>query len=120
MVNPQFISRFSKDVDAVFAAQPTSIQTIDTVTDADANGRYVVWNKTAINDNDAVDFTTVQQSLQAYVKKGYEVVSDQELVAGTLFTPATDDQQKFQVTLRHATKLATTPIDRQTRLIIKG
>ena len=29
-------------------------ETIDTVTDADANGRYVVWNKTGINDNDAV------------------------------------------------------------------
>ena len=39
---------------AVFAAQTTSTQTIDTVTDADANGRYVVWNKTGINDNDAV------------------------------------------------------------------
>lgn len=27
---------------AVFAAQPTAIQTIDTVTDADANGRFVM------------------------------------------------------------------------------
>ncbi|RGO80786.1 hypothetical protein DXA89_02165 [Weissella cibaria] len=54
VVNPQFISKLSKDVDAVFAAQTTSTQTIDTVTDADANGRYVVWNKTGINDNDAV------------------------------------------------------------------
>lgn len=48
------MSKLSKDVDAVFAAQTTSTQTIDTVTDADANGRYVVWNKTGINDNDAV------------------------------------------------------------------
>lgn len=54
VVNPQFMSKLSKDVDAVFAAQTTSTQTIDTVTDADANGRYVVWNKTGINDNDAV------------------------------------------------------------------
>ncbi|WP_386084455.1 KxYKxGKxW signal peptide domain-containing protein [Weissella cibaria] len=54
VVNPQFINRLSKDVDAVFAAQTTSTQTIDTVTNADANGRYVVWNKTGINDNDAV------------------------------------------------------------------
>ena len=54
VVNPQFMSKLSKDVDAVFAAQTTSTQTIDTVTDADANGRYVFWNKTGINDNDAV------------------------------------------------------------------
>ena len=69
---------------------------------------------------DAVDFTTVEQALQAYVKKGYEVVSDQELVAGTLFTPATDDQQTFQVTLRHATKLETAPIDMTNTINYQG
>lgn len=69
---------------------------------------------------DTISFATVEQALQAYVKKGYEVVSDQELVAGTLFTPATDDQQTFQVTLRHATKLETAPIDMTNTINYQG
>ncbi|CAM3813847.1 mucin-binding protein [Weissella cibaria] len=69
---------------------------------------------------DTISFATVEQALQAYVKKGYEVVSDQELVAGTLFTPATDDQQTFQVTLRHATKLETVPIDMTNTINYQG
>lgn len=69
---------------------------------------------------DTISFATVEQALQAYVKKGYEVVSDQELVAGTLFTPATDDQQTFQVMLRHATKLETAPIDMTNTINYQG
>ncbi|WCE25137.1 KxYKxGKxW signal peptide domain-containing protein [Weissella cibaria] len=69
---------------------------------------------------DTISFATVEQALQAYVKKGYEVVSDQDLVAGTLFTPATDDQQTFQVTLRHATKPETTPIDMTNTINYQG
>lgn len=69
---------------------------------------------------DTISFATVEQALQAYVKKGYEVVSDQDLVAGTLFTPATDDQQTFQVTLRHATRSETTPIDMTNTINYQG
>lgn len=69
---------------------------------------------------DTISFATVDQALQAYVKKGYEVVSDQDLVAGILFTPATDDQQTFQVTLRHATKTETTPIDMTNTINYQG